>query len=420
MWIQMWVLERNYAGVPGRGSVDAWREVPSTLEDNKLEDRSYCGGVAGIAKFFDQTKRAMLYQVAAAAGMPTGVLTAYKAYLEALPMYNVLAGGIGAPHKRLCVIPQGCSLSMAVVALIMRPWIIQMRTVGDSRCFILAGDVLILAQGQHMLGQFAKALHTTHDFLQQMGAKVAPNKSFSFVSGRTAAVWLRQTTWDYIDATIEVVTDLRYLGAHLTTRQKPSSATLEARWEKGTNQLKRLRYCPAATEAKVAIILAKTDAATLYGVGAAKVQPQKVARLAAAVIDVFKPKNNHRNADSLFATLSTDEAKYLDPVVQILGMRAMQIRRSASKGRDAETRFKNILMTYVRIHSEGTPNPTGSLLVVGGEWPKWFHDLDSGKVKLPSTYPVPQPLPPTKEQAADWDHQIQPIGPVGLLIESIV
>ena len=97
----------------------------------------------------------MLYQVAAAAGMPTGVLTAYKAYLETLSLYNVLAGGIGAPHKRLCGIPQGCPLSMAMVALIMRPWIAIMRTIGDIRCFILADDVLILAQGQHMLGQFA-------------------------------------------------------------------------------------------------------------------------------------------------------------------------------------------------------------------------------------------------------------------------
>ena len=108
---------------------------------------------------------------------------------------------------------------MAMVALIMRPWIAIMRTFVDVRCFILADDVLILALGENMLGQFAKALNATHDFLQQMGAKVAPNKSYNFASGRKAANWLRQTTWDFIGATIEVVIDLRYLGAHLTTRQ---------------------------------------------------------------------------------------------------------------------------------------------------------------------------------------------------------
>ena len=55
----------------------------------------------------------------------------------------------------------------------------------------------------------------------------------------------------------------------------------------------------------------------------------------------------------------------------------------------------------------------------GEEWPTCFHDVDSGKAKLPRTYPVPQPHPSTKEYVADWDHQIQPAGPVGLLTASI-
>lgn len=137
-------------------------------------------------------------------------------------------------------------------------------------------------------------------------------------------------------------------------------------------------------EAKVAIILAKTYAATLYGVEAARVQPQKIAQLAAAVIDVFKPRNNHHNADSFFATLSADETKDLDPVVQILGRRAMQIRRSANKGKGVLDMFKKILMKYVRKHKNGDG------------WPKWFHDADSGKAKLPRTYPVPNRTPRPK------------------------
>ena len=67
-----------------------------------------------------------------------------------------------------------------------------------------------------------------------------------------------------------------------------------------------------------------------------------------------------------------------------MGRRAMQVRRSASKNKGVEARFKNILMKYVRKHTNED------------EWPKWFHDIDSGKAKLPSTYPVPQPHPSTK------------------------
>ena len=128
--------------------------------------------------------------------------------------------------------------------------------------------------------------------------------------------------------------------------------------KKGLCQLKKLRFCPASVEAKAGIILAKTYAATLYGVEAARVQPQKIAQLAAAVIDVFKPKNNHHNADRFFATLTTDESKDLDPVVQILGRRASQIRRTASKSKEAEERFKKTLMKYARKYKSGD------------EWPK--------------------------------------------------
>ena len=58
-----------------------------------------------------------------------------------------------------------------------------------------------------------------------------------------------------------------------------ASATLDKRWEKAIVQLKRLRFCPATTKAKVGIIIAKTYAAAFYGIEAAGVNPAKVARL---------------------------------------------------------------------------------------------------------------------------------------------
>ena len=103
-------------------------------------------------------------------------------------------------------------------------------------------------------------------------------------------------------------------------------------------QLKRLRFCPATTEAKVGIINAKTYAAAMYGIEAARVPPAKVAKLTAAVIDVFKARNNNHNVDRFFASLS-EEDRELDPMVQIFARRALQIRRSACKGKEAEARF---------------------------------------------------------------------------------
>ena len=146
---------------------------------------------------------------------------------------------------------------------------------------------------------------------------------------------------------------------------------------------------PATVEAKANIIRAKTYAAALYGIEAAKVQPAKVAKLTAAVIDVFKSKNNNHNVDRFFATLGSEE-KDLDPVVQIYGRRAMQIRRSSCKGSQAEKRNKGNLLKYATRYKKGSI------------WPKWYHDLDQGGLKDPGTFPVPQPHPSTNDHARDW------------------
>ena len=92
-------------------------------------------------------------------------------------------------------------------------------------------------------------------------------------------------------------------------------------------RLRKLRYCPATVKAKAKVILAKTVAAAMYGIEAAQVQPAKIAKLTAAVIDAFRSRNDNHNTDRFFATIA-EERNELDPVVQILARRAMQIRRT--------------------------------------------------------------------------------------------
>ena len=60
-----------------------------------------------------------------------------------------------------------------------------------------------------------------------MGAKVAPDKSYNVASSKNVRQWLKNTLWDQIGSGIEVISDFRYLGAHLTTRQVTSSSTLD-------------------------------------------------------------------------------------------------------------------------------------------------------------------------------------------------
>ena len=101
---------------------------------------------------------------------------------------------------------------MAMVALIVRPWIIMMRTIGDIKCYIFAADVLIVATGPRMIGKLAQTLNRNHAYLNSMGSKVAPAKSYNFASTAKAKKCLEETTWKHIGTKIEVIKDIRYLG----------------------------------------------------------------------------------------------------------------------------------------------------------------------------------------------------------------
>ena len=130
-----------------------------------------------------------------------------------------------------------------------------------------------------MAENFTSALNATHGYLNSLGGKFAPNKSFYFASHAKAKKWLEEIVWGKAGGTIKVIADLRYLGAHITTRNSVSSPTLEERFDKALMQLKRLSHCSAGNEAKIKAILGKVYVGALYGAEAARLAPAKVAKL---------------------------------------------------------------------------------------------------------------------------------------------
>jgi len=124
-------------------------------------------------------------------------------------------------------------------------------------------------------------------------------------------------------------------------------------------QLRKLRYCPAGTQAKIRVINGKVYAGALYGVEAARIVPAKLARLSAAIIDAFRVKNDNHNADRFFTTI-TKAKDELDPVVQVLSTRVMQVRRTSCKQEGATENFKATLLKHATKHKQGK------------RWPTWF------------------------------------------------
>lgn len=176
----------------------------------------------------------------------------------------------GAHHTTMIIIMRGCGVA----------------------CIILADDVLILSKGKRLLNMFAKTLDDAHRYLQAMGAKVAPSESYNFASNQTATMWLNRTWLSNIGLNIEVVKDVRYLGAHLTPGSTANSPTINKRWGKAIQQLRKLKFCPATVEANAKAVLVKVYAVAFYGIDAAEIRTSRIAQFTAAVVDVFRSKTD--------------------------------------------------------------------------------------------------------------------------------
>ena len=130
-----------------------------------------------------------------------------------------------------------------------------------------------------MLKTHVKALNLTHTYLQDLGANVAPAKSFNFCSTAAGRKWLAETWWEVIKSPIRVVTHMRYLGAHFSAGLARRNDTLVDRWNQAIVQLKRLRFIAADAKDNIHAILAKVYAGGMYGVEGNDVSEHMVAKL---------------------------------------------------------------------------------------------------------------------------------------------
>ena len=128
-------------------------------------------------------------------------------------------------------------------------------------------------------------------------------KNHNFASYPAAETWLRETWWDEIDNSIEVVKDFRYLGAHLSTRANARSSTLMSRWDKAMQQLRRMKFCLATAEMKARAIITKTYAGDFYGIEAADATLGRINQLTAVVVVVFRSRNDNHTSDCFFRRL---------------------------------------------------------------------------------------------------------------------
>ena len=112
-----------FAGIKGRGAQYWWYKTAWETECAAIQGRETTGATADIEKCFDQIQRPILYAVTRRAGFPDGVLRACSAFQERLQVRNDIQGDLGERYTKSSSIPQGCQMSMMLIAMLMVPWI---------------------------------------------------------------------------------------------------------------------------------------------------------------------------------------------------------------------------------------------------------------------------------------------------------
>lgn len=226
-----------FAGMVQQGAVDAWYQVAMEIEEITLSGTS-CGGASDIHKFFDQIRRSFVYKVVGNGWYANEGIEHLQEIRRGLAKIKYHCWRIGA------LIPKGKWDTARV-----RPWVCMMK--GLMLILRLVADgVMIMAVGANIFQTYSHVFKHAHLHLQTMGARGASTKLFGFASCATTRDWLFDTWRPAINAKIEVVRELRYLGARLSTTLTQKHSTIARRWGNLISTLSKLKYVVANAAAK--------------------------------------------------------------------------------------------------------------------------------------------------------------------------
>ena len=391
-WTAKWALPQMFAGAGNNGAEDAWWCTSVTFEYLRHRGDHITGGVADILKCFDQISRPFLYTMLSLGGFPTGVLKAYTAFQEETLVHNSIAGTLGRPHRRKNGIPQGCPLSMLFVAFLLRAWILLVQDIG-GQARVLADDLMAYAAGDDHENLFKKIFDVTHEYLEDMGAKVAHKKSYTFSTSRTTRARLRGHVWEGVKATIKVVNQARDLGSHINFGCRMVGTTITCRMEKALDKIMKIRHTNFPYKVKAMVIRVAILAGALYGAEAAPASDAHLARLTSAIAGTLGPQCRLTSNALVMTTSSYGDD--LDPEGEILARRGTMLRRMLVKHPEMDHMVRTICGHYTEEQYKGT----------------WHHNTD-----IAALTPAP---PPGMALRHKWKPTQPPLGPIGLLLGSL-
>ena len=155
-------------------------------------------------------------------------------------------------YKKRCSIPRGCPFSMMFIALLMLPWVVMCNSMG-LQPRVLADDIMLSTVGSDSshFATWVEGFDKTHEYVEDLGARLAPSKSFTCSTDKNFRTWLREHTWDKIGAQINVKNHFRDLGAHLNLVGGTRGKTLTDRMAKAITTVSKIAWLSHGTIQKI-------------------------------------------------------------------------------------------------------------------------------------------------------------------------
>ena len=257
--------------------------------------------------------------------------------------------------------PQGDPFSMPMMALISRPWLVEMRALGVIPR-VLADDLFMKVVGRKAMDIFINAFDMTHKHLLAMGARISPKKCYLFVSHKRDRKWLRQHKWGYLQDKVPVANNCRDLGAHLNALATTMCGTTGTRrMEEVVESTKRMSMIRAPFHTKAGIIRTKMLPTAFYGCETAPVNAEILKKLQVVFVDAVIGSSSRRSPNLEFSTCSYGSD--VDPDIVITQRRVAALRRYLVKTDDeGREKVHQIIKIYPRKQEPGAYKDQATLL----------------------------------------------------------
>ena len=325
-----------YGSVPNKGTLDAAFELQSCLEEAQSNVTKAVGVSLDLSKAYNTLPRQMMELLAQKAGWPTNLIRTYRSFLDKLQRHFKLHGGLHLPTYSSIGVPEGCPI--AVPVMILFTWAItHMVQNNGGRMVSFVDNWTLLAQS---VPESERLLRETKLASDGLGLILNPDKTRAFAVTANDRTLLRKVSFE--GHKLEVCHSTADLGVLFTTTHRPTSQSLQKRFQVNGNKFARLQALPWSATRKQEVLQRAIGPSILYGVELASTSISFISQVRAKFTTVIWGQHNHR--DHYLAPLFSLRRVY-EPFLDILIQRFKAVRRAAAVDLDTTIRRWNLAMS---------------------------------------------------------------------------